>query len=122
MPAGSGIAAKGSIEVVDPSHSRELARAGEASVLARLARLGLAAACAGILALAATPPTRASSLPVPAAPPLDAGPAIGAVHVSGMTVFDPQAGSGLQQLPLQAIAADRLRYRGLDRDRDRDRD
>jgi hypothetical protein len=36
------------------------------------------------------------------------------------TVFDPQAGSGLQQLPLQAIAADRLRYRGLDRDRDRD--
>jgi hypothetical protein len=47
MPAGSGIAAKGSIEVVDSSHSRELARAGEASVLARLARLGVAAACAG---------------------------------------------------------------------------
>jgi len=56
-----------------------------------MARLCLAAACAGLLALAAAPPSHAGSLPVPAAPPIDAGPAIGAVHVSGVTVFDPQA-------------------------------
>jgi len=64
---------------------------GRSPRFARMARLCLAAACAGLLALAAAPPSHAGSLPVPAAPPIDAGPAIGAVHVSGVTVFDPQA-------------------------------
>ena len=90
MPTVSSVAHV-RIETVHQSLSRELRRFGRAFVLAPLARFGVAAACAGILSLAATPPTLAGPLQVPAAAPLDAGPAFGAFHVSGMTVFDPQA-------------------------------